>query len=160
MRVLCLAMICVLLLFGCSAQQTMETVEDVYASLPEPARRDMSISLPTDASLGLVNGSKKLYFCDGYEIMVDVLPAGDLNATLLDVTGYPRKALTVMETAVSDLDRYECVWSAAGEGGDVVGRAVILDDGNYHYCLCVIGSADDTGSLQQTWSELLTSFSV
>lgn len=160
MKKVWMIMLALLMLTGCGARQTMETVDDVYASQPMEVPKEVSLMLPEDAQLAMVNGESRLYFCNGYEIMVETVASGDLNRTLADMTGYDRTKLTVMETELDGAVRYECVWTSAGESGDMVGRAVILDDGNYHYCLSVISAADEAGALQQTWNDLTTSFCI
>lgn len=145
---------------GCAAQ-TFETVDDVYAPQQEISPQKTAFLIPEDAAAQVMeNQNCRLYFCDGYEIMLETMAAGDLNETIQTLTGYSADALTVMETSASEVKRYECVWTAAGEAGDQVGRAVILDDGSYHYCMSVMASAQEAGSLQKTWEDLLRTFSL
>ena len=56
--------------------------------------------------------------------------------------------------------RYDFVWASAGENGDQLGRAVILDDGNYHYCLSVLRDADTTERSQIVWRDVFDSFKL
>lgn len=149
------------ILTGCSTVPTFEGVDDVYAPQVQVEPRKTALTIPKDASAWVMeNGGNKLYFCDGYEIMVETLVAGDLNKTLQELTGYSKDALTILETGTSEIERYECVWSASGEAGDQVGRTVILDDGNYHYCLSMTANAGESGSLQQVWQEIAGSFGL
>ena len=159
MKKLCMLLAAMLLLTGCAAEETFETMADVYGQqgLPEP--RQVVISIPEDAQ-AVAGESGVLYLCDGYEITVETLYAGDINATLRQLTGFESDAMTVMETSQMGLNRYECVWTAAGEGGDMVGRAAVLSDGSYHYCVTVTGAAEEAAELQQTFRELLSSFST
>lgn len=151
-------MVLILTMCGCAAP-TFETMNDVYAPQQEIVPQKSVFQIPNDAAAQVMeNENGRLYFCNGYEIMVETLSAGDLNRTVQTLTGYAKDALTIVETSVSQLNRYECVWTAAGEAGDQVGRAVILDDGNYHYCISVMSAAQEAGSLQDTWEELLRSF--
>ncbi len=121
----------------------------------------ITFDLPEDAAAQVISGENgTLYFCDGYEIMVQTLSSGDLNRTLQTLTGYSADALTVIETATSNVKRYESAWTAAAEEGDQVGRTVILDDGNYHYCLSVMASAREAGSLQECWQALFSSLAL
>ena len=148
----------ILLLCGCNAAETFETLSG--ACMQQTAvRREVLLTIPEDAAAQVIQGdSGTLYLCDGYEITLQTMLAGNLDSTVQSLTGFESEALTVMETSVSDFTRYECVWTAAGEGGDMVGRAVILDDGCYHYCVTVMALADEAGQLQQTWQTLLESF--
>ena len=156
MKKLCFLLVCVLLLAGCQAAPTFETMEDVYAPQPQSTPRQVALDLPEDVQT-IVGDSGKLYLCDGYDITVETFVSGDLNSTVQLLTGFAPDALTMMETAVSDARRYECVWTAAGENGDTVGRAVVLDDGQYHYCVTVMSNADTAGDLTGVWQELLNS---
>lgn len=148
-----------LLLSGCGAVQTFENVEDVYSPVDSPRPADTSYLIPKDADAQVLTGdSGKLYLCNGYDIIVETLVAGDLEKTLKAITGYAEDKLTMLQTGTAQLQRYECAWSAAGEAGDQVGRTVILDDGNYHYCITLTADAQEAGSLQETWQEILNSF--
>lgn len=156
MKKLCILLLCILLLTGCAAEETFETVADVYGeqNLPEP--KEVLLSVPKDAQV-IAGEEGVLYLCDGYEITVETLSSGDINETLRKLTGFESDDLTVMETAQMGQSRYECVWTAAGEGGDMVGRVAVLDDGCYHYCVTVTGAAENA-SLQETFQTLMAGF--
>lgn len=158
MKKLCILLLCFLLLTGCTAAQTFETVDDVYAEQDLPEPKKVLLAAPKDADA--VGGERRvLYLCDGYEITVETLQGGDINETLRQLTGFESDDLTVMETAQLGQNRYECVWTAAGEGGDMLGRAAVLDDGCYHYCVTVTGSAENS-ALQETFRTILAGFSI
>lgn len=150
-----------LCLTGCGQVRVFETVNDSYIQ-PQTAAKTVSVTLPKDAAAPVsVNGSgERLYICDGYSIMLQTLSGGDLDRTLRCVTGYSREGLTVMSQQQDGLDRYDCVWSCAGEGGDQVCRAAVLDDGSYHYVLSVMADSGDSGALEKTWQTLFQSFQV
>ena len=99
-----------------------------------------------------------MYFCKDYDISVQTMESGDLRKTVEQVSGYSMEDLTIMETAVSDYIRYDFVWSAAGELGQQVCKACILDDGSYHYVLAVMGNADTAGEYGEIWNGILDSF--
>ena len=149
-------MILVLLLTGCQATQTFETMHDVYSPQPQSTPKKVALDLPENVQT-IAGDSGKLYLCDGYDVTVETLSSGDVNRTIQQLTGFATDALTMLQTSVSGVDRYECVWTAAGERGDNVGRAVVLDDGQYHYCVTVMTQADEAGELSATWQELLNS---
>ena len=155
-----LVMILALLLCGCQSKQTFEVIEDVYLSQPMDDPRQIVLSLPKEAVLTMSDENSKLYFCNGYEIALETYPSGDLAKTIQSLTGFEKEMLTIVKTGTSYGQRYECAWSAVSEAGDVVGRAIILDDGNYFYCLCIVSQAEDSGALQQTWMDISTSFSI
>lgn len=162
MKKLCILLVFVLMLAGCAAQQTFETITDDYAAPAEaPTPRKIQFSVPEDAAAQTIAGvSGRLYFCQGYEIWQETLEAGDMERTLQAVTGYKSQALTVMKVDDGEIDRYECAWTCAGEGGDQVGRCVILDDGRFHYCVSVMASAQEAGSLQNVWQGLLSTVQI
>lgn len=150
-----------LLLCGCSAEPTFETIadDDVQSAMQE--ERGVLLTIPEEAAAQMIQGdSGAIYLCDGFEVTAQVITAGDLNQTFRDLTGFGSDDLTVMATAATDCTRYECVWSAAGESGDVVGRAVILDDGIYHYCLTVTADAQAASGLQEMWQQIFDSFGL
>ena len=149
----------VFLLCGCTAEETMETVSDEIL-LPVMAQpRDISVELPGETALPVVeNDAGRIYLCDEYEIVLQTLDAGDLNQTMQTLSGMEREQLTVMETASEDVTRYEFVWTSAGERGEQLGRGVILDDGTYHYCLSVLRSGEKADKSQINWNRVFQSF--
>ncbi len=148
-----------LLLCGCGAEETLETIADepVQAVMAQP--REISVVLPEGLAVPTLEcNAQQLYLSQDYEIMLETLSAGDLNATIQAITGYEKEKLTILETQQQDITRYECVWACAGEAGDRLGRAVILDDGQYHYCLSVLRDAEEKS--QVVWSEVFSSFTL
>ena len=149
----------VLLLTGCSHNGDFETMKDVYGQQQLPAMREVRYTLPQSASAQAIQSSVgQLYFCDGYDIALQTFSAGDLDRTLRELTGFSKAALTVIETQIPGGARYECVWSATGEAGDMVCRAAVLDDGNYHYCMTVMAQQEEVLQLAHGWQALFDSF--
>ena len=126
--------LCVLLvlLAGCTQPKDFETMSDSYLEPELPLAQKVSFALP----------------------------AGNLDATLREVTGYGRDKVQLWQRKDGDISRYSCVWVSLGEGGDQMGKATILDDGNYHYVLTVMAAAEDAGELTDTWQTLMESFSI
>lgn len=150
-----------LLLTGCQAVPTFETLGNVYAHQEVPEQRTFSLELPAEAAAQTMTGETgTIYFCDGYEIVLEILSAGDINGTVQTLSGFDADALTVMQTKSSDHNCYECAWTSAGEAGFQVARTKILDDGVWHYCLTVFAPADNAGELQKTWQQLFDSFGL
>ena len=145
-------------LAGCSAPtfETMGNVVHVGQSDAEP--RQTKLSLPADAAVLTASGTDMLYACADYTMSLQTLPAGDLAATVRTLSGYDASQLTVLQSQCDDHSRYDWVWVAAGEEGNVLCRAAVLDDGNYHYSLCVFADADAAAYLTETWNELYSSF--
>ena len=148
------------LLAGCRAE-TMETVEDIWEEVPAAEARQIRVSLPGEEALPVMESSTdRLYLGENYQIEVQTLPGGDLNRTVQTMSGLEPEDVTLMQTEQGGLTRYDFVWAAAGEEGDQLGRGAILDDGNYHYALSVLRSADDTATRQIHWDQVFSSFSV
>ena len=149
-----------LLLTGCAQAETGETVADVWE---EPVQvwepREIRLELPGEAvACAMESDTGRLYLGDGYEVMVQTLPGGDLDATIRSLTGFDREDITVMQTG-QEPKRWEFAWAAAGERGERVGRGVVLEDGSYHYCLSVLQDADDD-DCQIIWSQVFATFSL
>ena len=151
----------VLLLSGCMAMPVYETLEGVDANGEVPAMKKIRFDLPEDATVQTVQGGTgRIYFCDGYEIMVETFTSGDLDKTLRSLTGFSRDALTLVQTKVDGIDRYSCVWTSIGEQGEQIGRTTVLDDGGYHYCLSVTAPAQDALKLQEIFGRIYESFTL
>lgn len=151
-------LVCLLacLLTGCRAEETLETVSDEWMVPVMAQPREISVRLPENALAPVLEQeNRQLYMAQDYEIMLETLASGDLDATIRTLSGYGKDQLTVMETRQNDADRYDFVWTTAGEAGDRLGRAVILDDGNYHYCMSVLR---DPGETMILWREVFGSF--
>lgn len=154
-----LIMIIALLLTGCSAQETFETISDIYGVAASTALHEVQLSLPDDAvsqSMEAEDGSK-LYMCDGYTITVQTMESGDLDRTLQEMSGFSRDELTVMKTMRNGIACYESVWCTAGEEEDQICRSVILDDGNFHYGVTVMANYSLAADLNLTWQQILGS---
>lgn len=160
MRIFAVILCIVLLLTGC-VEDVFETVgdQDDVQVLAVPAT--LLVDLPSSAAAPVMEGtSGKLYFCDGYEIMVETLTSGNLDATLRMLTGFSREDMQLVETKRCGVSCYEAVWSAVGEAGDQIGRVMVLDDGMYHYCISFLTSADDAAACAVEWQSVLDSVAL
>lgn len=150
-----------LILTGCGTEETFETISD---DLIEPAvaeLREVYVSLPPEAAAPVLESDGDwVCICGDYEIYQQTLSAGDLSATVRTVSGYALEDITVLETVQGDCKRYDLVWASAGETGDRVGKACILDDGNYHYVLSVLGDADTAQEHKTVWQGMFDSFTL
>ena len=161
MRKWCVLLILGLLLTGCGTEETYETLADemVQAVMAEP--REVRLNLPEETLLpAMESDSGTLYLCRDYDVTVQTLESGDLEETIRAVSGYDRDDLTVISTDQEGLARYEFVWTSAGEAGDQVGRAAILDDGSYHYVLTAMIDAEKISEYQEIWNGLFASFGL
>lgn len=143
-----------LCLSGCGAEETFETVADgdaVQTMLAEPL--EISITLPEEAVLPVMEtDTGRLYICKDFEVSTQTLNGGDLQGTVHALTGYLPEELSMVQTQKGELDCYEFVWAAAAEGGDQVGRGLVMDDGHYHYCVCAMIDAEDVSAYAEIWN--------
>lgn len=150
-----------LMLTGCGTEETFETISDDLIQPVAAEIREVYVDLPPEAVTPVLEGEGDcMYICGDYEIYQQTLSSGDLSATVQSVSGYSLDDLTVMETEQGDYKRYDLVWASIGEVGDRVGKACILDDGNYHYCLSVMGDADTAGDHNLVWQAMFDSFAL
>lgn len=160
-KILCLVLLA-LLLAGCGAEPTFETIGDLQVQTASAPAQQIFLDLPKNAKLETMGaqGQDKLYLCDGFTVSVQTLEAGDLDRTLRSATGYGKEELTLMQTGAADSKIYRCVWAAAGEGQTQVGKTCIVDDGSYHYVLTVMVPEEDAGRLNEQVQSVLDSFQV
>lgn len=146
------------LLCGCGAAETVETVTDEWLVPAMAQPREVTVRLPEDLTMPVMEqGSRRLYLAEDYELLVETVSAGDLDATIQSLSGYERDRLTVMETRQGDVRRYEFVWTTTGEQGQQLGRGVILDDGSYHYCLSALRDPEESLIV---WQDVFGSFAL
>ena len=151
----------VLLLAGCGRVETMETISDEILQPVMAQPREIAVSLPGEASIPTMEGDTgRMYLAADYEIYIQTLTSGDVNGTIRSVSGYEKDDLTVMQTSPDGIDRYEFVWTCAGENGDRLGRGVVLDDGDYHYVMTVLRDAETSESTQIVWNDVFESFNL
>lgn len=154
-------LVLMMLLPGCKGAETFETVSDdlVQSVMAQP--KEIRLTLPEDTVMpAMESESGTLYMCNGYDVTVQTLEGGDLNSTIRQVCGYDREALTVMETESGDFTCYEFVWTGAGELGQQVGRAAILDDGSYHYVLTAVTAEADAEEYREIWNGMFETFGI
>lgn len=146
------------LLSGCAAQETFETVEDLIPVQPVASPQQFYVSLPQEAASPTFreDGNGELYVCSGYTISKQILESGDMEKTLMHLSGKKSEELQLMKTKQTTCDRYDFVWTAAGEEGLQLGRACILDDGNFHYTLSVMAEEETAGQLQETLQDMFS----
>lgn len=150
--------LCLLVLMSGCTQEVFETVDDPIDLQVMAVPATLLIDLPESAAAPVFEGaSGKLYFCDDYEIMIETLNAGNLDATLQTLTGFSKEEMQLLETKRCGAACYEGAWSAAGEAGDQVGRVMVLDDGVYHYCISLMTDANDISACAVEWQNIFDS---
>lgn len=149
------------MLAGCVSEPALETVTDDVSQSTMVQPKQILVDVPGEAVLPAMDSSVgRMYLCEDYEIYIQTLSSGDIQSTIRTVSGYPAEELTVMETQKDGVRRYEFVWACAGEGGDRLGRGVVLDDGSYHYTMSVLRDEKTSEESQITWSRLFDSFQL
>lgn len=147
-----------LLLCGCRSEETLETVADEWVTPVMAQPCEISVRLPENLVLPVMEQEgRKLYLGEDYEIVLETFASGDLNATVRAISGFEKDRLTVLNTRQAEGNRYDFVWTTTGEEGYRLGRAVILDDGAYHYCMTVLR---DAGEAQIVWQDVFGSFAL
>lgn len=160
MKKIWILVLCCLMLVGCGQVEAAETICDEPEQQVLAAPREVRLNLPGEAvACAMESDSGRLYLGDGYEVMVQTLSGGDLDATIQALTGFRQEDITVIQTKGDYPRRWEFAWAAAGENGQRVGRGMVIDDGSYHYCLSVLQDADDE-DCQIVWSEVFHSFDL
>ena len=160
MRKLWVLVVAAVMLAGCAAETTMETVADELV-LAESAMKEITMELPGEPVLPVMRtDTGEIYICEDFEVSVETLPGGDIRRTVQMLTGFGMEDVTVMETTVGERTRYDLAWSAMGETGPEVGRAAVLYDGQYHYCLTVMTAEENAASCREMFNGLFESFTL
>ena len=149
------------LLSGCATQDTFETIADEMLQDVASPSWEIRITLPQEAVVPVAQTETgALYHCEGYELMLQTLPGGDLDATVRELTGYGRDQVTMVKTNPGNYRRWDMVWTTMGEAGEQVGRASVLDDGYNHYVLSVLAPAEDADACREAWETVFASFAL
>lgn len=151
-----------LLLTGCKTQQTFETVEDIAPVEPVAAPMQFFADLPDSAATPTFQGEDgtELYVCQDYTISKQILESGDFEKTVRTLSGKTTDDLQILKTKQGSYDRYDFVWTSAGEDGLQVGRACVLDDGNYHYALTTMTQEESPEDLREALQEMFATCSL
>ena len=149
-----------LMLSGCGVQSTWETIADDMVQASMLPMQQVLLQLPEEVSTPVMENGETgtLYVCDGYTLTLHTTPAGDLNQTVHNATGFSKEELHMIETGAAGIRRYQCVWTAAGENENQVGRLCVLDDGAYYYVLTAMAGESVAGQLRPVWNEVFDSF--
>ena len=158
MKKLCVLMTIVLLLCGCGKEETFETVADEMVKQVIAQPREINLTLPEETLLpAMESEGRTLYLCNGYDVAVQTFAGGNLDATVRELSGFGSDDLTIMETKSGEYKCYEFVWTAATDLGEQVGRAMILDDGTYHYTVTTAAPAEKAENYQEMWNGIFES---
>lgn len=150
-----------LLLVGCG-QKDLETVGDAYVIPDMPEPKTVHLELPEDAAMLTVQNETEetLYLCRDYTVAVQTFHGGDLDSTLRQISGFGTEELRIYTLEYGPCVQHACVWASAGEETEQVGKAVILDDGTYHYAVTVMVPAEQAGKLEDEIRRILDSVTL
>lgn len=160
MKTLVWMMVLMLLLSGCVniTEPVFETVED---EVIEPVSVDpapISVWLPDDAAAQTMAEAGECYTWGECELRLQTLDSGDIRATLEKLTGLSAEKLTVMEYERDGVQIYQTVWSMTGEEGITLGRCMVADDGNYHYCVSLM--SPEAVDVAGDYAQICASFDI
>lgn len=152
-----------LMLAGCSdtAEPVYETVGQIeYEPVVQAQPQHINVWTPADAAVETLAGEQDavLYVWSDCELRVETLEAGDIQRTMETLTGIGYDGLTVMNYEKDGVEYYETVWTSGGEDGLYLGRALVADDGDFHYCLSLLSPEEaDTG---EVYAQICSSFAL
>lgn len=150
----------VFVLAGCGARETFETIADEMVFRQDTAR-EIRVALPEETVLPVMQTETgRIYICRDFEVCVQTLPGGDLEATVRSLCGFSPADVDLVETAADGFTRYDFVWSSAGETGDQVGRACVVSDGVWHYCVSAMAPAGKAQQYRQIWDGMFETVSL
>ena len=92
------------------------------------------------------------------ELRLQTMDGGDIRATLQQLTGMEPEKLTVMEYERDGLQLYQTVWSMTGEEGVSLGRCMVADDGDYHYCISLL--SPETADVGEDFARICASLDL
>ena len=149
-----------MLLAGCaSGAPELETMAAVLPSGPQrAAAREIGVWVPEEAEAEVMAGDVRSYRWKDCEIRVRTLDGGDIRRTVEELTGMKYENLTVMGRRQGDLQLYQTVWCSAGEESVLLGRAIIADDGAYHYCVTL--TAPENDDTREIYSRMVRTMAV
>ena len=156
MKRMCIILLLCAMLSGCTAAPVYETLGgDIHQAVVH--LKEAVVSVPEGAK-EVVMEDGTYWICESFDLQLQILPAGDLAATVGALSGLNVDGLTVMTSLTGEMKRYEWVWTAMSEAGQMLCRGLVLDDGVYHYCLMAIGPAEQGESLTSQWNDIFSAF--
>ena len=151
----------ILLLAGCGRVETFELVTDEPILSVAAQPREVYFQLAEDPLMpAMESDGGKLYMCGDYDVIQQNFESGDLDRTVRQISGFSKEDLTLIQTGSGEIDRYEFVWTSTTEEGPQIGRATVLDDGNYHYVLSSLVGAGKIEEYQEIWNGIFESFQL
>ena len=148
-----------MMLTGCNGTETFETLGKIqHDQIEIPAIASVALSLPECAVMETFGGEDKVFDCGEYTLVLQNLQSGDFQTTVERISGFDAERLTIMQSGSADIKRWDWIWTAASDEGELLGRAAVLDDGNYHYCLYILAPAQIATVMYEEWNGIFASF--
>ncbi len=161
MKTILILLLALLMMTGCSPAEVYETVKDELVIPASAQPREVRFDLAQEPVMPVMESDGgQLYLCGDYDVMYQTFPSGDLADTVYLVSGFSKEELTLIQTGSDPVDQYEFVWTSATDEGQLIGRATILDDGEYHYVLSAVMAAEKAEEYQEIWNGIFESFEL
>ena len=145
---------------GCGKEPMMETVADEIVEPVAAEPKEMAVWLPDGAAEQTMaeEATGECYTWNDSELRVQTMKGGDIRATLQSLTGLDPERLTVMEYERNGLQLYQTVWSSTSEEGVRLGRCMVADDGQYHYCISLL--SPETVDVADDYAQICASLRI
>lgn len=162
MKKLCWILAAVLCLGGCVniTEPVMETVADEIIEPMAAEPKPMAVWLPDEAAAQTMadGAAGECYTWGESELRLQTHQGGDILSTLKNLTGLDPEKLTVMEYEKDGLQLYQTVWSCTSEEGVRLGRCMVADDGQYHYCISLV--SPENADVAQEYARICASLDL
>ena len=155
---LVLMMICA----GCGNTEApvFETITDEISEPVSAEPKPVSVWLPDGAAAQTMaeGESGECYTWGACELRIRTMDSGDIRATLQTLPGLDPDRLTVMEYEREGVQLYQSVWSMTSEDGVNLGRCMVADDGNYHYCISLV--SPENADVEEDYARICASLDL
>ena len=104
-------LLAVFFLAGCAQEEAAETVADVWEEPVLAQPKQIHLELPGETvACAMESDSGRIYLGDGYEVMVQTLPGGDLDATIRSLTQQLQEGRLTLKVDVEHLENMDRVF--------------------------------------------------
>lgn len=156
MKIGLLLLITALVLSGCTAEPTFETIGNVWEnSHAEELPASIEFGLPDDIVMEVMESDDN---CRSYQIgdwmlWTEICNGGDIAATMKMLTGMEDAEMISHPSGMYSC--HETAWAVTEEEGEYVMRAAVIPKGAYHYCLSMKAPVEDARQMGEVFSQIL-----